>query len=510
MSQPVVLRFAPSPTGPLHIGGVRTALFNYLFVQKMGGRLILRIEDTDRSRYVPGAEEYIIESLAWLGIEFDEDVNKGGPVGPYRQSDRAAQGLYRQYADQLVESGHAYYAFDTSEELDAMRERLKESGSSIQQYNAHTRGSMRNSLSLEPAEVERLLASETPYVIRMKMPENEEVVFQDVVREEVRFNTSQLDDKILLKSDGLPTYHLANIVDDHLMGISHVIRGEEWLSSTPLHVLLYRALDWQHPVFAHLPLILNPNGKGKMSKRQGDKMGFSVFPTNWTDPATGNVATGYREDGYLPEALVNFLALLGWNPGNDEEIMHRDRLVELFDLERIVSKGATFDLDKLKWFNETYIREKAPAALLPLVKPLWEKAFEVSQDDGYLGAVIQILQERVTVLPDFVALGDYFFQAPGSYDEKFARKKWKGDAGELMLALKEKFAASSEWSSEQLHGAFQALMAEKGIGAGKILAPLRLALTGKASGPGAFDIAALLGPEETYRRIDLAVERLGS
>ncbi|MEO0471251.1 MAG: glutamate--tRNA ligase [Bacteroidota bacterium] len=508
----VVLRFAPSPTGPLHIGGVRTALFNYLYAKKHNGRFILRIEDTDRTRFVPGAEEYIIEALKWLGIEFTEGVHLDGPVGPYRQSDRNAAGLYRQYADQLVNDGHAYYAFDTSEELDAMRERLKAEGSSVQQYNALTRGSMRNSLSLPEDEVQRILASDTPYVIRMKMPEKESVTFYDHVRDDVVFDTEQLDDKILLKSDGMPTYHLANVVDDHSMGITHVIRGEEWLSSTPLHVLLYRGLGWEDsmPQFAHLPLILNPNGVGKMSKRQGDKLGFSVFPTTWEDPESGKASSGYREDGYLPEALLNFLALLGWNPGNDEEIMSAERLTELFDLPRIVSKGATFDIDKLKWFNQTYIKEKKPLDLLPLVRPLWEAAgYALPDDPDFETGVIEMLQERVTVLPDFVSSSAYFFAPPAEYDAKMSKKRWKDDSPELMQALLAAFKACDHWNSEALHGAFEQLIKEREIGAGRVLAPLRLALTGIPAGPGAFDIAALLGEEETVRRIERAIEQLG-
>ncbi|MEM6347489.1 MAG: glutamate--tRNA ligase [Bacteroidota bacterium] len=505
----VVVRFAPSPTGPLHIGGVRTALFNYLYVRQQGGRFILRIEDTDRTRFVPGAEEYIIEALNWLGIAFDEDVNQGGPVGPYRQSDRSAQGLYRQYADQLIEEGKAYLAFDTPAELDAMRERLKEAGSSTQQYNALTRHEMTNSLTLSAQEVQNKIDAGEAYVVRMKMPENENVSFKDVVREEVTFNTNQLDDKILLKSDGLPTYHLANIVDDHLMEVTHVIRGEEWLSSTPLHVLLYRAFDWTPPTFVHLPLILNPNGKGKMSKRQGDKLGFSVFPTNWTN-AEGEVSTGYREDGYLPEAMMNFLALLGWNPGDEEEVMDEARLTERFSLERIGNKGATFDIDKLKWFNQTYIRAKSPADLLPLIAPYWSEAgYNLQVDESYLHQIIALLQERVTLLPDFVDQAAYFFAAPTEYDAKFAKKRWKAHSGELMLAMKAKFEQVSNWNAEELHQCFESLIAEREIGAGQVLAPFRLLLTGLSSGPGAFDIAALLGADETYRRIELAIASLG-
>lgn len=510
MSQ-VVVRFAPSPTGPLHIGGVRTALYNYLFARNQGGKLILRIEDTDQTRYVAGAEEYIQKALAWLGIEFDEGVAEGGERGPYRQSERGAQGIYQQYADQLLQQGDAYYAFDTSDELDAMREALKAEGGSVQQYNALTRGRMKNSLTLSPEEVQERLNSGEPYVVRMKMAEDEDITFKDVVRDEVTFNTAQLDDKVLLKGDGLPTYHLANVVDDHLMGITHVIRGEEWLSSTPLHVALYRALGWidTMPTFVHLPLILNPNGKGKMSKRQGDKLGFSVFPTLWTDPETGNVSQGFREDGYLPEAMLNFLALLGWSPGDDEEVMDKARLIERFSLERLGNSATNFNIDKLNWFNQTYIKEQEPEALLPLVKPEVEKAgFELPSDE-FLGEFIRLMQERVTVIGDFVKDAPYFFQAPDSYDEKMAKKRWKADSGPLMTDLKAAFAGLSDWTAAALEQATDDFVTAKEVGKGKVMAPLRLALTGVAGGPGVYDIAAVIGREETLKRLEAAVAALG-
>ncbi|GAB4406923.1 MAG: glutamate--tRNA ligase [Bacteroidia bacterium] len=508
----VAVRFAPSPTGPLHIGGVRTALYNYLFARKHGGRCILRIEDTDQTRYVPGAEEFIMEALAWMGISFDEGVREGGAFGPYRQSDRAAQGMYRQYADQLLTSGHAYMAFDTTEALDAMRERLKTEGGDVQQYNAVTRGSMRNSLSLPPDEVEALLAAGVPYVVRMKMPDNEDIVFQDVVRGEVSFNSRQLDDKVLLKSDGMPTYHLANVVDDRLMQITHVIRGEEWLSSTPLHVKLYEALGWRDtmPQFVHLPLILNPNGQGKMSKRQGDKLGFSVFPIAWTDPETGAYASGYREDGYLPDALMNFLALLGWHPGGDEEIMDVARLIESFSLERIHSAGTKFDLDKLRWFNQTYIRAYAPADLLPALRAEVAAAGHGTREDAFLLGVIVQMQERATFVRDMVQQAPYYFVAPTEYDAQMVAKRWKaGESTELMRALQARFAALERWEAAELEAAFNQLLADTGAGTGKVLAPLRLVLTGMAAGPGVFDIAALIGREETLARIDRAVGQLG-
>ncbi|MEM6631532.1 MAG: glutamate--tRNA ligase [Bacteroidota bacterium] len=510
MKDQVVLRFAPSPTGPLHIGGVRTALYGHFLAQKYKGRYILRIEDTDRTRLVPGAEEYIINSLQWMGIEFTEGVHKEGPVGPYRQSDRKAEGIYQKYVDQLLASGHAYYAFDTPEELDDMRRRLKEAGSSNLQYNYITRGQMRNSLTLDETEVRRLLASGTPHVVRMKMPKREEIRFHDEIRGWVVFHSSQLDDKILLKSDGMPTYHMAVVVDDHLMGVSHILRGEEWLSSTPLHVLLYRALGWENeiPTFIHLPLILNPNGKGKMSKRQGDKLGFSVFPTQWIDPESGAVSSGYREDGYLREALTNFLALLGWSPGNNEEVMSEDRMIELFSTESLNNSASKFDLDKLKWFNETYIRNHKPEDLLPLVQAEYEKAgMEIGNPD-FLVKVIELLQERVTLLPDFVHLGSYFFSAPVSYDEKMARKRWTHEGSELMGLLSKKLENLSTWEAHEIQQVFEQLIEEKNVGKGKVLAPLRLALTGVAGGPGVFDIAALIGKEATLHRIEKAISEL--
>ena len=507
----VVVRFAPSPTGPLHIGSARTTLYNYLLVKKYGGKLILRIEDTDRTRFVEGAEDHINESFKWLGITFDEGVGPGGPHGPYRQSERAAQGLYRKYAEQLIASGNAYYAFDTPEELEAMRERLKASGSSVQQYNHVTRGEMTNSLTLSEAEVQQKIEAGEPYVVRMKMPNDQTIGFEDVVRGSVSFQSDQLDDKVLLKSDGMPTYHLAVVVDDYHMEITHIIRGEEWLSSTPLHVKLYEALGWgdKIPKFVHLPLILNPNGKGKMSKRQGDKLGFSVFPIQWQDPQSGKITLGYREKGYLPEAMINFLALLGWNPGNDEEIMNLDRLTELFTLDRINQSGTKFDLDKLNWFNQTYIREVlSTEELLKRVKPYIVEAGHDMPDDTYLTGVIDLMKTRVTFLSEMVSEGSYFFHAPDTYDEKMAKKRWKEDSPELIQALMNKFDQLPVWNSEGLHHAFEQLVQEREIGNGRVLAPLRLALTGVPSGPGAFDIAELIGKPETMVRLQSAIEKL--
>lgn len=505
----VVVRFAPSPTGPLHIGGVRTALYNYLFARQHNGRFILRIEDTDRTRFVPGAEKYIIESLKWLGIEFNEGVGIGGENGPYRQSERAEEGIYRKYVDQLIADGKAYYAFDTAEELDAMRERLKEEGNHVQQYNHATRMTMKNSFSLPEDEVQQRIHSGDPYVIRMNMPADEDVSFRDVVREEVTFNTSQLDDKVLLKSDGIPTYHLANVVDDHLMEITHIIRGEEWLSSTPLHVLLYRAFGWgdEIPVYVHLPLLLNPNGKGKLSKRHGDKLGFPVFPIDWVDE-DGNTTAGFREAGYEPDALVNFLSLLGWSPGNDEEMMGLDRLTELFSLDRITSSGAKFDLEKLVWFNENYIRNRPTEKLLPDVKAALSQAGIDLPDDDFIAGMINLMKERVKFVKEFATEAPYFFTAPATYDEKMHAKQWKETTPELMERMILKLNVVNDWDATNLHEAFQSLLTEAEVGAGRVMAPLRLALTGVAGGPGVFDIAALLGKEETIGRIKKAIEVL--
>ena len=510
MEKQVALRFAPSPTGPLHIGGVRTALYNYLFARQTNARLILRIEDTDRKRYVPGAEEYIIESLKWLGIEFNEGVSFGGDKGPYRQSDRANAGIYQKYVDFLIEEGKAYYAFDTAEELEQMRERLKAEGNSVQQYNYQTRGKMKNSLTLPESDWKARIASGEPYVIRMDMPANEEVVFKDIVREEVKFNSNQLDDKVLIKSDGIPTYHLANVVDDHLMEITHVIRGEEWLSSTPLHVLLYRAFGWEDtmPQFVHLPLLLNPNGKGKLSKRTADQLGFPVFPQDWTNPDSGDLSQGFKEAGYDAEPLVNYLALLGWNPGNDEEIMDFERLTELFSLDRIGKTGAKFDPEKLKWFNENYLRAKSSDDLLVSVKEEMEKAGLDMPDDNFLLGLIDLMKERVSFVKEFVEKSNFLLSAPTEFDAKTTRKRWKADAIALIGDLREDFSQISDWQSQTLHDAFQSFIQKKEVGLGKVMAPLRLALTGLGSGPGIFDIAALLGKDETLARLDYALKNL--
>lgn len=509
-SKPLAVRFAPSPTGPLHIGNARTALYDHFLVKKLGGRCILRIEDTDQNRFKEGSEEYIIEALSWLGVEFTEGPHIGGDYGPYRQSERVAQGLYKQYAQQLLDSGHAYIAFDTPEELEQMREELKEEGHKTFQYNYISRLRMKNSLTLSEEEVKTRLDAGEPYVIRMKMPRKEEIRFYDLVREWVVFHSSQLDDKVLVKSDGYPTYHLANVVDDYLMEISHVIRGEEWLSSTPLHILLYRAFGWEDhiPQWVHLNLILNPNGKGKLSKRQGDKMGFSVFPINWENKETNEIVKGYREEGFLPQAMMNFMALLGWNPGNDEELMSEERIVDLFSLERFTNAGGKFDIDKLKWFNQSYIRSTSNAELLPLVKEILGNSDKGNVSDEHILGVIELMKERVTVIPDFVHGATYFFEAPASYDDKTRRKKWTNQSKEIIGHLLKRFDDLESWKSEDIKAAFEKLINEHEIGMGRLLAPLRLALTGVGSGPGVFEIAELLGKEETTQRIRTAIEKL--
>ena len=415
----VRVRFAPSPTGPLRMGGVRTALYNYLFAKKHGGDFLLRLEDTDQTRFVPGAEQYIFDALKWCKIEVDEGLGKDGALGPYRQSERKP--MYRQYADLLLERGHAYYAFDTPEELEQMRERMKNAGVPSPQYNAVVRESMQNSLTLSKDEVKERINRGDKYVIRVKMPRNEEVRIQDIIRGWVVVNTTNLDDKVIFKSDGMPTYHLANVVDDHLMQITHVIRGEEWLPSAPLHILLYRFFDWERPQFAHLPLILKPDGNGKLSKRDGDRLGFPVFPTQWTNPETSELSSGYREEGYFPEAFTNMLAFLGWNPGTSQEIFSMDELIQTFSLDRVGKAGAKFDFDKTKWFNQQYLREKDGATLAALLTESVNGAKAI--DPSYLAEVCELMKERATFIKDIWESSQFFFQPPSDYDEKTRRKK---------------------------------------------------------------------------------------
>jgi glutamyl-tRNA synthetase len=456
----VRVRFAPSPTGPLHMGGVRTALFNYLFAKKHGGDFLLRIEDTDQNRFVPGAEEYIIESLNWCGLHFDEGPGVGGKFGPYRQSERKT--LYKEYADNLLESGWAYYAFDTPEELEAIRLEEEKNGG-VFSYGIQTRGNLCNSLTLSESQTDEKLKSGESYVVRFKMPENTSVTENDIIRGEVTFNTSVLDDKVIFKADGMPTYHLANVVDDHLMKISHVIRGEEWLSSMPLHVLLYKALGWEEtrPRFAHLPLILKPVGKGKLSKRDGDKMGFPVFPLLWNDTNSGETFHGYREDGYFPEAFINLLALLGWNPGTEQEFFSLDELADIFSLERVVKSGSRFDPEKAKWFNKHYFQEKSVAELSDLFKPvLNEKGVSVS--DEKINAVIAEIKERCEFVNDLWTQSSYFFEAPKEFDAQTVKKRWKEDTGSQLTEIATFFNTVENWKAESIKEAFSAFMNKKG------------------------------------------------
>ncbi len=501
MNRPVRVRFAPSPTGPLHIGGVRTALYNYLFARQHGGQMILRIEDTDSQRFVPGAEAYILESLAWCGIEIDEGVGVGGPHAPYRQSERRE--IYLGYALQLVDAGWAYYAFDSAAELETLRKEYESRGETFA-YNYTVRERLATSLSLSADEVKARIDRGDQWVIRFKMPENRLVEMDDLIRGHVEVNTSTLDDKVLYKSaDALPTYHLANIVDDHLMEISHVIRGEEWLPSLPLHYLLYEAFGWQEtrPAFAHLPLLLKPTGGGKLSKRDGDKMGFPVFPLFWESPATGETAHGYREDGYFPEAFINMLALLGWNPGTEQELFTMPELIGRFSLERVSKSGARFQPDKAKWFNAQYMHHKTEAELAVLYQPiLREHGIEVP--DAVAGHAAGIMKERATLLTDLWDLTSFFFIAPEVYEEKQVKKYWKGDNPAILRALRDVLAALDDFSLEHTEQVVHAWIEEKGYGMGQVMNTLRLALVGAGKGPGMYDVTSFLGKEECLRRID--------
>ena len=503
----VRVRFAPSPTGPLHIGGVRTALYNYLFAKKNGGKMILRIEDTDQKRYVDGAEQYILDSLEWCGIHLDESIIHGGKYGPYRQSQRKE--IYRPYAEQLVNNGFAYYAFDTAEELTLMRERMKKAGVTSPQYNSVTRSTMKNSLSLSDDEVKKRLNNEEPYVIRIKMPRNQEVKLFDVIRGWVVVNTNKMDDKVIFKSDGMPTYHLANVVDDYLMKISHVIRGEEWLPSAPLHVLLYEYLGWksQQPQFAHLPLLLKPDGNGKLSKRDGDRLGFPVFPLNWKNPETGEISLGYKEGGYLPEAFINMLAFLGWNPGTPQEIFSIDDLCATFTLDRVGKSGAKFDFDKTKWFNQQYLRSKSKLELAEMLQVILKKN-DISAEINYVANVCQQLKERATFIKDMWSEGKYYFQPPKSYDDKVIRKKWDNDIKDILYELKIELTELVDFSAENIETVFKLFLEKKKIKMGVLLPVLRVSLTGLAMGPSLFNIAELIGKKETLFRIDTAIKKI--
>jgi glutamyl-tRNA synthetase len=499
----VRVRFAPSPTGPLHIGGVRTALFNYLFARQHGGDFVFRIEDTDSHRFVPGAEEYIIESFKWLGIKFDEGVSFGGDHGPYRQSER--RDIYKKYVDQLLADGKAYYAFDTPEELDAKRAEIQNF-----QYDARTRMQMRNSLSLPEAEWRQMIADGEQYVVRFLITPGIEVHVNDMIRGDVVIKSDILDDKVLYKSaDELPTYHLANIVDDHLMEISHVIRGEEWLPSAPLHVLLYRAFGWEDtmPRFAHLPLLLKPEGKGKLSKRDGDRLGFPVFPLEWHDPKTGEVSSGYRESGYFPEAVVNFLALLGWNPGTEQELFSLEELVEVFDISKCSKSGAKFDYQKGIWFNHEYILRKSNEEIADLFAPIVANN-GVDESMERIRTVVSLMKDRVSFVRELWDLCSFFFLPPTEYDEKTVRKRWKEYSAQQMTELAEVLEGIDDFSVEGQEPVVMKWVEDKGYKLGDIMNAFRLALVGIGKGPGMFDISAFLGKEETLRRLRRAVEIL--
>lgn len=503
-SQKPRVRFAPSPTGPLHIGGVRTALYNYLFARHFGGDMLLRIEDTDSKRFVPGAEDYILEALNWLGIEIDEGVGVGGECGPYRQSER--RDIYREYVAQLLREGKAYKAYDTAEELEAARNAIPNF-----QYDATTRNSMKNDLVLSEAEIRALEEAGVPYVVRIKIEPGEEVVVNDLIRGEVRINSSIIDDKVLYKSsDDLPTYHLANIVDDHLMGITHVIRGEEWLPSAPLHKLLYRALGWEDtmPQFAHLALLLKPEGNGKLSKRDGDRLGFPVFPLEWHDPESQAISMGYRESGYLPEAVVNFLALLGWNPGDNREVMTREELIEAFSLDKCSKSGAKFDFEKGKWFNHRYLQEAPVERIAALFTPVLEQ-HHVDDIPANLESILSVVRDRVQLIPQLWDETYFFFMAPEEYDEKTVKKRWKADSSLQMREIIDLLNAQPAFESEALGEALNSFIQTKEYSMGGVMNALRLALVGAPKGPHINEILYLLGREESIRRIERAIAQLG-
>ncbi len=507
MASSVRVRFAPSPTGPLHIGGLRTALYNYLFAKKNNGTFVLRIEDTDQKRFVPGAEDYIIEALNWCGIPYDEGIGKEGNCGPYRQSERKE--YYKTYVDKLLASGQAYYAFDTAEELAILRTNYEAEGKTFS-YNWETRQNLNNSLALPKEEVAQRLARGEQYVVRFKPPRNEQVLMKDIIRGTITVNTDTVDDKVLYKSDGLPTYHMANIIDDHLMEISHVIRGEEWLPSMALHILLYRAMGWEAPQFAHLPLILKPTGKGKLSKRDGDKLGFPVFPLQWKDPKTQEIASGYRENGYLPEAVINMLAFLGWNPGqgSEQEIFSLPELVQAFRLEKVSKSGAKFDFEKTKWFQHHYFQEEDDVKLAEaFLQELTQKGQEVSI--AYVVEVVKTIKERATFVHDLWELSSFFFEAPQTFDKKAAKKAWKTNTAQIMTTVKTLIEQVENFDIPTLENAIKGWITNEGIGFGKVMSPLRLTLVGQMKGPDLFHIMTLIGKEETIKRIDFALKTLG-
>ena len=500
----VRVRFAPSPTGPLHIGGVRTVLYNYLFAKKNGGKLILRIEDTDQNRFVEGAEKYIIESLKWCGIKFDESIAIGGEFGPYKQSERKE--IYAKFVKQLIENVTAYYAFDTSEELEEMRNRLK-SEKRNPQYDAISRISMKNSLSLSADEVKKKLDSGENYVVRIKIPENEDIEILDMIRGKVVVNSSKLDDKVLFKSDGMPTYHLANIVDDHLMEISHVIRGEEWLPSAPLHVLLYRFFGWEAPEFAHLPLLLKPNGNGKLSKRDGDKLGFPVFPLQWIDPKTNEVSSGYREGGYFPEAFINMLALLGWNSGTEQELFTMDELIEAFSIDRVGKSGSKFDPEKAKWFNHQYLIAKSDDELAGLYLQILENK-GIKPDYNFVKTICGLIKERASFVEDFWDQSFFFFKAPDSYDSKIVKKKWKENTPQILNEILNRFENIDTFVAENIENSIKDYLFEKNFGMGQVMNVIRLSLVGSNKGPDLFTIIELIGKKEVVKRVNSAINRI--
>ena len=504
MSKQVRVRFAPSPTGPLHIGGVRTALFNYLFAKKNNGVFFLRIEDTDQNRFVPGAEKYIMEALEWLGIAPDETIGKNEKFGPYKQSER--KHLYKEYVDLLINSGNAYYAFDTAEALDLHRKQHEEQGKTFI-YNWHNREKLDTSLVISAEETIKRITAGEDFVIRFKTPINETLHLKDIIRGEVKFETNLLDDKVLFKSDGMPTYHLANIVDDHLMETSHVIRGEEWLPSMPLHVLLYRAFGWEAPEFAHLPLILKPIGNGKLSKRDGDKLGFPVFPLNWTDPKSGETSSGYREKGFFPETVINFLALLGWNDGTEKELFSLEELTNSFDLSRVHKAGAKFDPEKNKWFNHQYLIKKEDAELAESFAPIVTEKGIDSYGMIKLEKIVSLIKERADFVEEFWGLSDFFFVAPTSYDEK-ASKNWKEETPALMQELISVLGEITDFTSLNIETIVKDWMTKNEIGMGKVMQPFRLSLVGALKGPHLFDIVELIGKEETIKRIEKAIDSL--
>jgi glutamyl-tRNA synthetase len=507
MEKKVRVRFAPSPTGGLHLGGVRTVLYNYLFAKQHGGTFILRIEDTDQTRYVPGAEEYIQDCLQWCGLQPDESPLHGGPYAPYRQSERKE--MYRQYAEQLIKQGNAYYAFDTPGELDEMRTKFKTDENPSPQYNYILREKMRNSLMLGDDEVTRLLSEGIPYVIRIKMPQDETLTFTDMIRGEVSFNSSLVDDKVLLKADGMPTYHLAVVVDDYAMKITHAFRGEEWLPSAPVHILLWKYLGWieEMPQWAHLPLIMKPDGHGKLSKRDGDRLGFPVFAMNWTDPRTNELTTGFRELGFLPEAFINMLAVLGWNDGSEQELFTLDELIQRFSLEKVHKGGAKFDFEKAKWFNHEWIKRLPTSSLKSEVEGLFEAKGIKIDDESKFEKVLELVKDRCTLLTDFYQQSSFFFKAPETLDVASVKPKWNEDKAMFFDILSEKFTVLEDWNTATVEATFKETAAEKNIKMGELQLPFRIMLVGGKFGPTIFDIAALIGKADTISRIKYALSQ---